>query len=289
MAFGLLLRRAAPWLLACSCLTVQAQTCTVSGSATVDVPDVLSGSSYDIQGSVTFSCTRPKGNPRFPSTFWIGVSGSGTRTMDNGSNTLAYLLTTDYSACSTSWQNPNGLTLANSLTANNDRNLTNLTVPFCIRVATATQPTAKPLLYTDTLTLTVRSTNSSGRSWGTGTLSVSSDVDPLCRFSSAANPIAMAYTSFQAGAALGSSTFQLQCTNSTPYSVALDAVSATVMGLNMTAGIGTLGTQSITGQLGTGLAQSYTVVTSIAGGQSGTCATGAGCSASSDRTITVSY
>ena len=289
MEIGLSLRRAALPLLACSCLAVHAQTCTVSGSASVDVPDILSGSSYDIQGSVTFSCTRPKGNPRFPSTFWIGVSGNGTRTMDNGSNSLVYTLTTDYSSCSTTWQNPTGLTLANSLTANNDRNLTNLTVPFCIRVATATQPTAKPLVYTDALTLRVRSTNSSGTQWGTGTLSLSADVDPLCRFSSAANPITMAYTSFQAGAASGSSSFQLQCTNSTPYSVALDAVTATVMGLNMTAGIGTLGTQNVSGQVGTGLAQSYTVVTNIAGGQSGTCASGAGCSASGDRTVTVSY
>ena len=64
--------------------------------------------------------------------------------------------------------------------------------------------------------------------------------------------------------------------------MALDATSGTIVGLNYTLAL------SQTSATGNGLVQSHSVNGSIAGGQSGTCAT-ATCSGSETRTLTVSY
>jgi hypothetical protein len=64
--------------------------------------------------------------------------------------------------------------------------------------------------------------------------------------------------------------------------MALDATSSTLLGLNYTLSL------SQTNATGTGLSQTFTINGSIAGGQSGTCAT-ASCSGTETRTLTITY
>lgn len=91
------------------------------------------------------------------------------------------------------------------------------------------------------------------------------------------------YTSFQTAAALASTSFAVTCVNGVPYTMALDAASGSLLGLNYTLGLSRSGT--ITGN---GLAQSTTISGTMAAGQAGTCAL-ASCSASQPRTLTISY
>ena len=116
---------------------------------------------------------------------------------------------------------------------------------------------------------------------------VTVNLTSACSVTSAPTPVAFNYTSGQAGAAsptVGSGAFQVTCTNSLPYTLALDATSGTftTVGLNYTLSL------SSSSATGTGSAQSFTVGGSIAGSQSGTCAT-ASCADTSARTLTISY
>lgn len=267
-----------------------AQSCSpISGTATATVTDVLSGGNVDVSGSVTFSCSRGFLQTQFPSTFWVGVTNTnGSRTLASGANTLSYSLFTNYSGCSTAWQGATGVTVANSRTSIIYTSVSNLTVPFCFRIPSG-QNTARALNYTDTETLTVRSTNSSGFSWGTGTLNLTATVNALCKFTASAGTLLLAYTSFQSTAATDTNPFTVQCTNQSSYALSLDQVSGSILGLNYSVGLNTLGTQALNSLLGTGNAQNYNFLGSVAAGQSGTCANAAGCSATDPRTITISY
>jgi spore coat protein U-like protein len=277
-------------LLLCAAGGTHAQTCTpIDGSATATVTDVLAGAAVDVQGSVTFSCTRPKGNPRFPTSFWIGVSGTnGTRTLASGANTLIYQLYTDYATCGSPWQGATGLTVPNALTANTDLAVNNLSATFCMRIPAA-QTTARPLTYTGTATLSVYSTDNTGFLWGSGTLTLTATVNSLCRFT-AATPLSFAYTSFQAAPQPGTAgSLDLECTNSTPFNLSLDSTTGTALGLTYELGLNAVGVGTLNSQTGTGATQIYSVPGSIAAGQAGTCATGATCTTTDSRTVTVTY
>jgi len=85
------------------------------------------------------------------------------------------------------------------------------------------------------------------------------------------------------GATVNASTsFGVTCTNSLPYTMALDATSGTVLGLSYTLAL------AASSGTGTGTLQTYAINGSIAAGQPGTCAAGS-CAASQPRTLTITY
>lgn len=96
--------------------------------------------------------------------------------------------------------------------------------------------------------------------------------------------ITLAYNGLQTTAASGSSGFNIQCTNTLPYTMATDVTGATAATTGL---VYTLATSAASGT-GNGAAQAYTVVAGIAANQAGTCAT-ATCSDTSVHTLTVSY
>ena len=108
--------------------------------------------------------------------------------------------------------------------------------------------------------------------------------------------LAMSYQSFQTTASSGSTTFNVRCTNTLPFSLALD--SATLVdgstGLNYllalsasaTAPTTFSATASLAGQVGTGSNVSYYVYGNIASGQAGTSTDG---TPNKQRTLTISY
>jgi hypothetical protein len=83
-------------------------------------------------------------------------------------------------------------------------------------------------------------------------------------------------------AANANTSFGVTCTNLLPYTVAIDATSGTLLGLNYTL------TLTAPPSPGNGLERTGTIAGNMAAGQSGICATGV-CFASETRTLTITY
>ena len=83
-------------------------------------------------------------------------------------------------------------------------------------------------------------------------------------------------------AAAASKPYTVRCSNTLPYTMALNATTGTLLGLNYTLAV------SSASATGTGLPQNYTVNGSIAAGQAGTCAT-ASCNATQAHVLTITY
>ncbi|HUJ00942.1 MAG TPA: spore coat protein U domain-containing protein [Usitatibacter sp.] len=117
----------------------------------------------------------------------------------------------------------------------------------------------------------------------TGNFNVTVNLTSACQISSGPANVAFTYTSFQAAAATSTGGgFSVQCTNTLPYTMSLDATSGTVTGLNYTLAL------SATTGTGNGAAQSYSVNGTMASGQAGTCAL-ASCAGSQARVLTITY
>ncbi len=117
----------------------------------------------------------------------------------------------------------------------------------------------------------------------TGNFNVTVNLTSACQIASGPANVAFTYTSFQAAAATGTGgAFSVQCTNTLPYTMSLDATSGTVIGLNYTLAL------SATTGTGNGAAQAYSITGSMASGQAGTCALGS-CSGSQGRVLTITY
>ena len=124
----------------------------------------------------------------------------------------------------------------------------------------------------------------------TGTFDVKINLTSACVYAKTAD-LQLNYTSFQAVAATQttSGAFTVQCTNTLPYTMALDTLSVTDQALNLAYTL----VLSAAGGTGSGTAQPYTVTASMAAGQSGTCATTAVCANTTStnklRTLTITY
>jgi len=118
---------------------------------------------------------------------------------------------------------------------------------------------------------------------GPTNFNVTVNLTSSCSLSSAPTDVAFTYTSFQGAASVATpSSFKVKCTNLRPYTMALDAVSGTVIGLNYTVAL------SAAGGTGTGIDQTYGITGNMAAGQSGNCAA-ASCSGTDVRTLTITY
>lgn len=135
-----------------------------------------------------------------------------------------------------------------------------------------------------TLSLNAQATTS------TGTFNVLINLTSACVYTKTAD-VTFNYTSFQAAAATASSGgFTLQCSNTLPYTLALDATSVTDQATNLAY---TVALSAASGT-GTGIAQAYSVTGSMASGQAGTCAAAGGSctnstSTNKTRTLTITY
>ena len=124
----------------------------------------------------------------------------------------------------------------------------------------------------------------------TGTFNVVINLTSACVYTKTAD-VTFNYTSFQAAAATATpGGFTLQCSNTLPYTLALDFTSVTDQATNLAY---TVALSAASGT-GTGIAQSYSVTGSMASGQAGTCAAlGGSCtnatSTNRTRTLTITY
>lgn len=106
--------------------------------------------------------------------------------------------------------------------------------------------------------------------------------------------LGLLYTSFQTGPSTGSTSFNVRCTNTLPFGLALDTAAVTdgTTGLAYTLALSTNATAiatavvELTGQSGTGANVQYFVHGNIASGQAGTNTVG---TANKQRTLTITY
>ena len=131
----------------------------------------------------------------------------------------------------------------------------------------------------------------------TANFDVTVNLFPKCEITTAPGNLSVNYDSFQVGAAATTTDFSVRCTNTLPYAMSLSSSSGTLVGLSYTLAIRNSADTAVASS-GTGAGTTpadYKVKLSVAGGQSGTCATvqtsgASACSATdSARTLTITY
>ena len=130
----------------------------------------------------------------------------------------------------------------------------------------------------------------------TDNVSVSINLTPICQITTP-GALTFNYTSFQTGAqAATGGAFTIKCTTSLPYKVGFDSTATPATTKTVTAAASnlqlgySLGLSGSTTGTGTGAtAISLSVTGSMSSGQSGDCATGAGCTASENQAVYVVY
>lgn len=201
--------------------------------------------------------------------------GGGRNRAAFGANRINYDLYHD-TGCGTQWRG-GGSSYTGTLGFGGSTSATlNVTYYGCVP-AGQTGLAAGTYTDTDTMTLTYGPFNFTD----TGTFGVSIATPATCSLSNAPGDVVFNYVAF-GGAANASTTYGVTCTNYLPYTMALDATSGTILGVNYTLAL------SAAGATGSGSQQSYTISGNIAAGQAGTCASGS-CTASQGRTLTISY
>lgn len=231
------------------------------------------------QTSYTISCNRASAADATSVSYSVstdnGVNAAG---QNNRAINLASLIRYDAyknSLCSTIWKSnsPIAGTIAFTTTGT-----VSTTTSFwgCIP---AVQTGVTSTTHTDTVTLTL--SYGTPTATATGSYPVAITPPTNCQITTAPGNIAFTYTSF-GPLASASTTFATTCTNGLPYTLALDATSATLIGLNYTLGL------SAANATGTGVAQTFTITGGISAGQSGVCTT-AVCTGTQIRTLTITY
>jgi spore coat protein U-like protein len=261
-----------------------AVTCTTTVTAVTVVYDPTSAVQNVTTGSYSISCTRAGTDPN---TFaWqLGVDdglnfNAGTnRVMRNPAQGYNYdtYRTSPYNAGNL-WGDTVGTRFTGTL--NFGASLSASTSGAFDIMLPGSQTSRPAGTYTDTVTATLR--DGAGTAIGTTSFGVTALTTNTCQLSVAPTDVSFNYTSFQAGTSSASGSFGVRCTTALPYTMALDATSGTILGLNYTL------TLSAASGTGNGATQTYNVNGSMAANQIGTCATGV-CTGSQTRTLTLSW
>ena len=258
-------------------------SCSVSVTPVSVVYDPTVATENITTGTVTVSCTRAISDP---TTFNYTVAANNglqptgaTNRVQLGVNRYLYELyrTAPY-VNGNRWQTNVATRISGTVNfgaalAASDSKSFDLRVP-------GSQTVVPAGIYTDSVTVTMR--NSGGTTINTSAFGVTVITTNSCQLSTPLGNINFNYASFQVTAAAANTTFRARCTSGLPYTLALDATSGSLLGLNYSLSL------SSTSTTGTGVAQLFTINGAIAAGQAGTCA-GATCSGSQGRTITVTY
>ncbi|HET9469705.1 MAG TPA: spore coat protein U domain-containing protein [Usitatibacter sp.] len=270
------------WLLALALLVPglasAAYSCTISSGGFSSIYVATSPTTTIVQTSFTITCTRALSDATTMSYSVAADNGAHAQGTHNraalGASLISYDLFKD-SACGTQWRGPQ--TISGTLNFSGSTSAS-VTTQFwgCI---TASQTGLPAGTYTDSVNLTL--TYGNLNSTATTAFGVSIITNAVCNLTTAPGNVVFTYVAF-GPVANASTSFGVTCTSTLPYTMALDATSGTVLGLNYTLAL------SAASGTGTGALQTYSINGSIAAGQPGTCATGS-CAASQPRTLTITY
>lgn len=271
-----------------------AYSCNVAVDSAGDFFSFLSNA--DTNETLTLNCTRSSGDAN-TLTYRIkadnGLNANGTQRrvrLGSSSSYLNYYLNrgttvggTASCASSTNWQAPaTGTTNVITGTLSFGSNLSASAIwGYCIRVSGFALPSSG--LYTDTVQVFAQYPNAdAGVLTASAALNYSLGVGNQCMFKSFPSTINFAYTSFSDADQTSSQTFDLQCSNSLPWSISVNPANNTLLGLNysfsLTPSSGT----------GTGLNQTITLNGTVPNGQAGTCPN-AVCTATYTHNIVITY
>lgn len=248
-------------------------------------------SNLDLTGSISVNCTRAAGDPT-SQVLYIGIDqGEDPNGRDmvrqTGTEKLRYFIYRNPGPAN-QWTTGNGKAPSSGGSGGLQFTLNfgagtsaSASYPYYFRVKSGI--IRPPGIYDDVLiTALLRLNSSSGAVIANTDFTANVSILSQCYLSTPPSTLAMNYTSFSATPQTGNTVFNVSCTLSTPYTMALDATSGTLLGLNYTLAL------SASSASGTGSAQPYTINGSILGGQAGTCS-GATCTATATRTLTISY
>jgi spore coat protein U-like protein len=249
----------------------------------------------NLTGNFTVTCTRSAGDPT-TQVIYIGLDqgeppAGRAMTRQTSADTMNYAIFRNATP-SGSWTSGAGRSPGSILGGGLQVTITftsasttvqSFSYPYYFRV-TAGNASGKPAgIYDDlNITTTVRLTSQTGAVQSTTVFGTTVSKPSHCYFSSSPTNMVINYSSFSPTAQSGTSNFSVSCTQSTPYTLALDATSGTLLGLNYSLSL------SSTSATGTGFVQNFSVTGTVPAGQVGTCST-ATCSASQTRVITVTY
>jgi spore coat protein U-like protein len=264
-------------VLLASGLASAAYNCTVSSGGINAAYSPSNPSTTIVPTSFTITCTRALSDASTMSYSVSADNGAHAQGTHNraalGGSLLAYDLFKD-SACGSQWRGPQAITGTLNFSGSTSASVT-VSYWGCI-TASQSLPAGN---YTDSVTMTL--TYGPGNTTATGIAGVLISTPATCNLSTAPGSVVFSYVGFGA-AANASTTYGVTCSTYLPYTMALDATSGTILGLNYTVGL------SAPSATGNGAEQTHTISGTIAAGQSGTCATGS-CSASQARVLTITY
>jgi spore coat protein U-like protein len=232
-------------------------------------------------GQVTITCTRASGDAA-TNTYSIGINqgdppAGRQYTRVPGGQTLNYQLFRE-STYSTTW---NDSTSRVTGTINFGTSLvTSFVVPYYLRIPAQT---GKPAgTYDDTLVRFRVRIPQTGGVVGEDFIAFFAVIDPVCTMTLPPSSINLNYPAFSPAPVNGSTNFSVNCTNQTPYTMALSAPNGVIAGIRYELTLSALSANA------TGLPQTYNISASAPAGQAGTCAT-SGCSGNQQRTLTITY
>jgi spore coat protein U-like protein len=255
-----------------------AYSCSVSSGGVAVAYSPSAPGTTVVQTSFTVTCTRALSDGATMSYSVAADNGAHAQGTHNraafGASLISYDLFKD-AACGTQWRGPQSI--AGSL-AFGGSTAASTTVTFYGCIPSGQNVPSGTYIDSVAMTLTY---GSSPQSTAPGTIGVSIGTPATCSLTSPPGNVVFDYVGFGA-AANASTTFGVTCTTYLPYSMALDATSGTILGVNYTLAL------SAPSATGNGAQQSYTISGNIAAGQGGTCASGS-CSASQARTLTITY
>ena len=248
-------------------------------------------SNLDLTGSVTVNCTRATSDPT-SQVLYIGIDqgedpAGRDMTRQTGTELLRYFIFRN-SGPAQQWTTGTGRTPGAG--ANGGLQFTlnfgtgtsaSANYPYYFQVRSGiTRPAG---IYDDVLlTAFLRLDSLNGTLIANGNFTANVSILSQCYLNLPPLPLTLNYVSFSPTAQSASTPFGVSCTLSTPYTMALDATSGTLLGLNYTLAL------SSTSGTGTGFGQPHSVNGTIAANQAGTCAAGT-CASSQTRTVTISY
>jgi spore coat protein U-like protein len=265
-------------LLAFAAMSAKAAiTCTIT-SPGVTLAYPANSSPVAVQTSFTVTCARNLSTDPTTISYSVAVNnGLNPNGINNrafsGSNAMRYDVYQN-ATCSTAWKG--GTTINDSITTLSGFTPVSKTTAYWGCVTNAQSPAAGT--YTDTVTITA----TYGTSTATNTFPVSIATPASCNVTTPPGNVAFG-TYVAMGSAVNASTnFTVTCTTYLPYTMSLDQGSGVIAGLQYQVSLST------TSASGNGAPQTHSINGTVPAGQAGSC-TGATCSGSQTRTLTITY
>jgi hypothetical protein len=255
--------------------------------------------------SVSITCTRQTGDPKnvtLTLTANSGLQPAGTvnQALLAGSGALLQYNNYTNATYTLKW-GAGGSSLSITLAFGGVGSSASASVPFyaAIPAGQTALPPSGAGSYSDTVSLQLLQ---GATAVSATTFPVTVLITPFCTITTAPGALALSYTSMQGAPATASTSFAVTCTNTVPYTAALDAYSVTDSAVNLSYSLNVGQTVRPAGSAytaggplsatGSGLAQTISIDGTIAPGQSGTCATASCTNAASTnniRTLTITY